>query len=131
MVVTSDGRVKANQRPISGGLATLLQLRPKTYFKQDSMFKDGNLVLGAGGMEEAGFVAQELAEVLPNAVLKPADESKTLWSVRYEHILPYTVSAVQELKAENDALKAENQAQRVRLDAVEQQLAEIKALLKK
>ena len=123
-VVASDGRVKDNQRPIFGGLATLLQLRPKTYFKRDASFSGGTLSLGTDGMEEAGFIAQELVNVIPSAVIRPADENKTLWSVRYEHILPYTVSAVQELKAENDQLRSE-------LDTLKAEMAEIKALLKK
>ena len=42
--------------------------------------------------------------------------------MRYEQVIPYTVSAVQELKAENDALKG-------RVEALEAQLAAILARL--
>ena len=122
--ISSDSRVKSNQKPIGNGLATLMSLRPKTYFKHQSHFVDGNLVLDAQGAEEAGFIAQELHEVLPMAAHRPEDESKGIWSVSYNQVIPYTVKAVQELKAENDQLRA-------KLESMEAQLAEIKALLKK
>ncbi len=108
-----------------------MQLQPKTYFKHKNHFENGQVVIEPEGTEEAGFIAQDVSGIIPTAVHRPGDDTKELWGMRYEQVIPYTVSAVQELKAENDALKAENEAQRVRLDAVEQQLAEIKALLKK
>jgi hypothetical protein len=107
-IQTSDGRVKTNLQEIPGGLTTLLKLQPKTYFKHKSTFVNGAVVLENEGAEEAGFVAQEVSTIIPTAVVKPEDETKALWGMRYEQILPYTVKAVQELKAENDALKVEN-----------------------
>jgi hypothetical protein len=120
----SDRRIKSNQQPIANGLATLLTLRPMTYFKHRNHFKDGVLVLESEGMDEAGFIAQELFEVLPMAAHRPADESKGIWTVSYNQVIPYTVKAVQELKAENDALRSE-------LETMKAELAEIKALLKR
>jgi len=123
-VNTSDGRVKSNQQTIANGLGTLLRLQPKTYFKQNSQFVNGSLVLEAGGAEEAGFIAQDVSGIIPTAVFRPEDDTKALWGMRYEQIIPYTVKAVQELKAENDQLRSE-------LDTLKAEMAEIKALLKK
>ena len=75
-------------------------------------------------MQEAGFLAQDVSGIIPTAVHRPEEDSKALWSMRYEQIIPYTVKAVQELKAENDQLRSE-------LDTLKAELAEIKALLKK
>ena len=80
--------------------------------------------LAKDGAEEAGFIAQELYEVLPMAAHAPADESKGIWTVSYNQVIPYTVKAVQELKVENDQLRSE-------LNTLKAELAEIKALLKK
>jgi hypothetical protein len=121
---TSDGRVKGGQKAIANGLDTLMRLQPKTYFKHRSHFVNGALVLEEGGDDEAGFVAQEVSGIIPTAVFRPEDDSKALWGMRYEHIIPYTVKAVQELKAENDQLRSE-------LDVLKAEMAEIKALLKK
>ena len=119
---TSDARVKTEVQPLSGGLATLMQLQPKTYYKHKSRFVNGVLVLDAAGQNEAGFLAQEMATVIPTAVYMPKDTTSTLLGVRYEQVIPYTVEAVQELKAENDALA-------IRVAKLEQQLAAVLALV--
>ena len=124
VVATSDGRVKTAQSPVLNGLATLMRLQPKTYFKHKSHFEGGTLVLEEAGDNEAGFVAQEVSGIIPTAVHRPEDETKVLWGMRYDQVIPYTVKAVQELKAENDALRSE-------LDTMKAELAEIKALLKR
>ena len=120
----SDGRIKSNQQPIVNGLAAVMALRPVTYFKHQNHFKNGLLVLEEEGLDEAGFIAQELHDVLPLAAHRPADESKGVWTVSYNQLIPYTVKAVQELKAENDALRTE-------LETMKAELAAIKALLKR
>lgn len=64
-------------------------------------------------MHTIGFIAQELEKIIPEAVNKPKDDSKELWSVDYNKIVPILVNAMKELKKENDSLKS-------RLDALEQ-----------
>ena len=123
VVSTSDARVKTNLRPIPSGLGTLLKLQPLTYFKHKSHFENGAVVIENDGAEEAGFIAQEVSGIIPTAVHRPEDESKMLWGMRTDQVIPYTVKAVQELKVENDALRTE-------LETMKAELAEIKALLK-
>ena len=124
VVSTSDARVKTNLRPIPSGLGTLLKLQPLTYFKHKSHFENGAVVIENDGAEEAGFIAQEVSGIIPTAVHRPEDESKMLWGMRTDQVIPYTVKAVQELKVENDALRTE-------LETMKAELAEIKALLKR
>jgi len=128
-VNTSDQRVKSDQKPIVDGLATLMRLHPKTYFKHANHLANGRIVIEKDGAPEAGFVAQEVYEVLPITVSRPEDDSKGLWGLRYEGLLPYTVSAVQELKTGNDALKAENEALKAEVKAVKAGMADLEARL--
>jgi len=53
-----------------------------------------------------GFIAQELYDIFPNAVSKPAKE-EDMWSVDYGKITPLLTKAIQEQQAEIEALKAE------------------------
>ncbi|MEA3444454.1 MAG: tail fiber domain-containing protein, partial [Bacteroidota bacterium] len=42
-----------------------------------------------------GFIAQELYEIFPNAVTKPANE-EDMWSVDYGKVTPLLTKAIQE-----------------------------------
>ncbi len=100
----SDSRVKSNQEILVNGLSKLLKITPKRYFHHNSSFEISGLELSQKGENTVGFIAQELHKVLPEAVKKPTDETKELWSVDYDKIIPVAVKAIQELKAEKDAL---------------------------
>jgi hypothetical protein len=56
-----------------------------------------------------GIVAQELYQVVPQAVIAGDDgeEIKKTWGVDYSKLVPVLVKAIQELKAELDTVKAE------------------------
>jgi len=56
--------------------------------------------------EEFGFVAQELNEVLPQAVSVGKTEDE-MWGVNFVKLVPILTKAIQELKADLDATKAE------------------------
>ena len=92
----SDTRVKTNQQPLNYGLDDLLQLQPKQYIHNSSHWDDnGNLILD-GGSQSLGFIAQELYNTIPEAVNKPQDESKELWGIDYDKLIPLTVKAIQQ-----------------------------------
>ena len=57
---TSDDRVKHNEEDISGSLAVIRKLRPQVYDKTATMGDDQDL---SGAIREAGFIAQEVAEI--------------------------------------------------------------------
>ena len=55
---------------------------------------------------KAGFVAQELQTVFPDAVSYSENDSDKILSVSRERLVPILVKALQELSAKNDALEA-------------------------
>jgi hypothetical protein len=99
----SDYRLKENIAPMTGALVVVAQLKPVTYkWKLD----------GSAGQ---GFIAHELQEVIPDAVTgeKDAvneDNSIKIQTVDTSFLVATLTAAIQELKAELDATKAEVQA---------------------
>jgi len=105
---TSDLRLKRNVQPIPSGLATLLQLRPVSF--------DMKLSLGDTlyPVHKAGFIAQEVQQVLPGLV-SPLPGPDTLLTLNTSDMIPLLVKAVQELHAENQVLKQETSALREKI----------------
>jgi hypothetical protein len=95
---SSDYRLKNSVTPMMEGLATISALKPVTY-KWNTDDSDGE-----------GFIAHELQEVIPLAVTGEKDAidrdgNIDPQSVDYSKIVVHLVAAIQELKAEIDALK--------------------------
>lgn len=116
----SDIRLKDIIEPITGGLGKVERIRPVIYrFKKDKP-----------GTRRSGVIAQDVQKVLPEVVYTDKDG---YLNVTYTELIPLTISAIQDLKAENDELRrregelraandneaAEIKALRTRLDAVE------------
>ena len=100
----SDARAKTNIRPLSSATSTIMRLNPVTYqFINRSNDQSTRRVAGADGTE-TGFLAQEVARVLPNAV---AIDGKDQYLLNYTSIIPVLVKAVQEQQAQIEALQAE------------------------
>ena len=96
---SSDYRLKNSIAPIGSGLATISALKPVTY--------KGNI----NGSDGEGFIAHELQEIIPQAVHGEKDAVNDDGSIKpqgvdYSKIVVHLVAAIQELKAENDDLKA-------------------------
>ena len=97
----SDQTLKTNVRNLETGLSEVMQLKPRRF---DWINGDASNV--------AGFIAQEVEEVLPELVsdyLYNHDENGNdiiKKSLKMGDILPTLVKAIQELKAEFDAYKA-------------------------
>jgi hypothetical protein len=84
--ITSDRRMKEDIRYFSEGLSMLMKLKPMTYlWKNKSIDKD----------KHYGFVAQELQEVFPDAIVKGNSEKDTL-GVIYTELIPVLTKAIQE-----------------------------------
>jgi hypothetical protein len=87
---TSDEKFKYNIRPLNYGLETLLQLKPV------------NFQWIEGEEEDLGFIAQDVAEIIPEAV-------NTNWNsdllFRYESLIPILTKAIQEQQAIIKALE--------------------------
>ena len=91
---TSDQRVKKNIVEIEDGLAKINALRGVTFDWNESAGIEGGSV---------GVIAQELLAVLPEAVDTSNEEKYT---VNYNGAIALLISAVKELSAEVESLKA-------------------------
>ena len=96
---SSDYRLKENIAPMTGALAKVSQLKPCTYtWKMD-------------GSSGEGFIAHELAEVIPQAVSGEKDAldkdgNISPQGIDTSYLVATLTAAIQELKAEFDAYKA-------------------------
>jgi hypothetical protein len=101
VILTSDARLKRNISNTQHGLSTIMKLNPVEYEKkntiQDSVYD----------RHEIGFIAQEVAKVLPNLITEGKDADKTL-AVSYTELIPVLTKAIQELNTQVETLKTEN-----------------------
>ena len=109
----SDIRLKTAVRdlPHEASLPALMKLRPVSF-----RWKDAKKNAEQG--QQMGFIAQEVEKIFPNLVFAGADTTVTLAdgttetvagtkAVDYSELTVPLVSAVQELKADNDSLRAD------------------------
>lgn len=75
----SDERVKTEKEPLTGALSTLMELQGMRYT--------------LGGERKIGFLAQEVARVVPEAVTEVGGQYK----VDYSCLLPIVVEAIKEI----------------------------------
>jgi len=76
-----------------------------------------------------GFIAQELYEIFPNAVSKPAN-AEDMWAVDYGKVTPLLVKAIQDLKKTNDTQKLTNDAQQKQIDSQQSQIDALTQMVK-
>ena len=98
-ITSSDYRLKNTIAPITGALAKVALLKPVTY------------KWNVDGSDGEGFIAHELAEVVPQAVAGTKDDVDKNGKPQYQGIdtsflVATLTAAIQELKAEFDAYKA-------------------------
>ncbi|MBL0007729.1 MAG: tail fiber domain-containing protein [Saprospiraceae bacterium] len=121
--VYSDQRVKKDIQPLVYGIETLQQLNPVQYNHCSSSFENGILIIKDDDFTPAiGFLAQEVAQVVAEAVSIPPDESTALWSMSYEKLIPVVVKAMQE---QQDIIESQQQ----QIDQLQKQYAEILTML--
>ena len=92
---TSDQRLKDNITPIPNALDKVLSISGNTFDWNEKSEKEGN---------DVGVVAQEILEVLPEAV---TTRDNGYLAVRYEKLVPLLIEAIKELKAEINELKGD------------------------
>ena len=99
-VTSSDYRLKENIQPMQNALSKVAALKPCTY------------TWTADGSDGEGFIAHELQAVVPDAVVGEKDAVNEDGSIKPQGIdtsflVATLTAAIQELKAELDATKAE------------------------
>ncbi|MFA0960748.1 tail fiber domain-containing protein [Roseivirga sp. BDSF3-8] len=107
---SSDKRLKKDIKKSEYGLDHIMQIRPVSYKLRDK---------GNSAKVELGFIAQELYKIIPEVVSNPATEVHMdengnevvgnpdgMMGISYTRMIPVLVQAIQDLKAENDELRA-------------------------
>ena len=93
----SDENMKENISYISTALSIVNDLKPATFDRKEEY---------GGSKDHAGFIAQDVEDVLPHAVSEGVPETGNMKALHYNHFIPYLTKAIQELSAKNDALEA-------------------------
>jgi len=96
----SDARLKENVRDLSGGLSSILALKPRVFD-----WKEGK---GANKKNVRGFIAQEIEQVFPDLVDEwkdAAPEGEAPYKSVRQDLIPVLVKAIQELTARVVALE--------------------------
>jgi len=91
---TSDRRLKENIGLITDGKEKLLAMKPSTF----------NFIEDENKTKVHGFIAQEMRDIVPEAVSQGQEENDT-WSMDYGRITPVIVAALQDALKEIDMLK--------------------------
>lgn len=96
----SDLSLKTNIRPLETGLAEVMRLKPRRFdWKEETKIGQTNV---------AGFIAQEVQEVLPDLVYDyKYSDTETKLGIKMGDMLPTVVKALQEAVAKIDELSAE------------------------
>ena len=99
----SDKNEKENIKECDLGLSFIEKLKPVTYHLKGDVDKK----------EKVGLIAQDVEDILLDMnkknVIYEKDEETSSYGLRYEELISPIIKAIQELKKENDELKALNQ----------------------
>lgn len=103
----SDERLKTDVHTISNALGLISRLRGVQFRwrRPEDRQLANNLTLPEG-QTQLGFIAQEVAAVVPEAVVAPKAGSKELYGLKEANLIPILVEAVKEQQAQLDALRA-------------------------
>ena len=112
----SDLRFKKDIKPFGNVLSNFAKLRPVNYFWRADEFAE----LRFGTRQSFGLIAQDVEKLFPELV---STDEKGFKAVNYSKLPLYTIQAVGELKSENDRLRAQ-------LDRQQQQIEELRTMVR-
>lgn len=96
----SDARIKTDIEVIPDALKKVEAIRGVTYTRTDN----GDL---EAGKRSTGVIAQEVLEVLPEAVVVNKEDPEALMGVNYGNMAGLLIEAIKELSEQNKAMAAE------------------------
>ena len=103
--VWSDLRLKKNVQDIGNGLDTILKLRPVRFdWKGTAERTLGQKLALDAAAHEVGFLAQDVAAVIPEAVRTPASADQP-YSMIPTDIIPFLVQAIKEQQGQIKSLQ--------------------------
>ena len=89
----SDDRLKHNEQVISNALSTIRLLSPQTYDKSNTLTDASNTYV------DAGFIAQEVAQIPELAHYVHTGTDTEIWHLNYTPLFTYAVAGLKELDA--------------------------------
>ncbi len=110
--IQSSRELKKNVKPIANALATIERLNGVTFEWKGE----------PGGTTDIGFVAEDVAEVLPELVLSKEGRPDAL---KYPNLVAVTVEGIKEQQRQIETLHEENRMLKENMAAMQQQLAEM------
>jgi hypothetical protein len=99
VITGSDQRLKKNFRDLDNSLDKVLKIRGVMYdISEDYLYNPedpaGSAALIEDGKDEIGLIAQELLDVVPEAVVY--DSVKEEYGIRYNCLIPILIEAIKE-----------------------------------
>lgn len=92
-----DERIKENIKDYRDGIDKVMQMEPVSFdYIPESRFHDGR--------NHVGFLAQQMKEIVPQAV-KPIHDGTDLMLIDFKELVPVLVNAIQDQQKQIDALK--------------------------
>ena len=100
-VLTSDDRLKHNEKIISNGLTIVRQLTPYIYDKT-YIFKDINYrgKLDVPYFKEAGFIAQEIEKLNDISFCISKGSINKPYNINYNNLITYSIAGIKDLDTE-------------------------------
>lgn len=111
LIQTSSAAFKDEITPLSAGLEELMKLEPVSYVWNDKAPEQ------ARGTHDLGFIAEDVAKILPDAVGR--DASGKVVGIDYSRITVLAVKAIKDQQARHEADQAKIQSLLERLEKLE------------
>lgn len=103
----SDARLKKGSVPVSDGLVLVSQLQPVRFdWREQSERAIGQSLVLETSKRQIGFLAQDLARVLPEAVSVSSDD-EAIMSVAETKLVPLLAAAIKELNGKYESQASE------------------------
>lgn len=116
-------------RPLDGATSLITRLRPKRFLQHTGhLDSQGRTVLDPDPSIAVGLIAQESVQIVPEAVYRPADDSKEFWYLDHERLVPVLVRAIQEQNSEIHAQASRIQSLESQVGSLAEDLRKLKEL---
>lgn len=124
-ISTSDIRLKANLKEIKSAREKVKSIKGYTYFKRSNLYEDEYSIYS----EEAGVIAQDVQNVLPEAVYKISDSDYL--GVSYSGVTALLVNAINEMISDSDRQEELIKKQQEEIEMLKSEINEIRNLISK
>ncbi len=121
-IATSDANLKSDIRPVERAMEIINQLEGKTYTWNAEVLKKSN----ADNGRQYGFLAQDVAKVLPEAVVVNAAGR---YGMNYNMLIPVLTEGVKAVYAELQNEKAKNAQLYEELDGLKKRMEHLEQLI--